>query len=118
MEEKLELLKQKLEANEDLLKQLVEQETPEKVKALLKENDVELSLQEAGEVKKAIAKAFELAEEGKGLERELSEDELDEVGGGSLFLFIISVIIASALTLGVLGGTGAIEQVVNENKSK
>ncbi|WP_343186704.1 hypothetical protein [Anoxynatronum sibiricum] len=70
-------MKQKLEADEQLVEKLFQQETPEEVQALLKENDVDLTIEEIGEVRGVLIKALERAEEG-----ELSEEDLEEVTGG------------------------------------
>ncbi|MEN1761413.1 MULTISPECIES: Nif11-like leader peptide family RiPP precursor [Anoxynatronum] len=82
MEEKLKLLQQKLEADEQLVEKLMQQETPEEVQALLKENDVNLTIEEINEIREAILKMLDRMTEG-----ELSEEDLEEVTGGIFFAY-------------------------------
>ncbi|MEN1761409.1 MULTISPECIES: Nif11-like leader peptide family RiPP precursor [Anoxynatronum] len=93
MEERMMLLKQKLEADEQLVEKLMQQETPEEVQALLKENGVDLTIEEINTVREALLKAMERSEEG-----ELSEEDLEEVTGG---VFLISMILAIACAAGL-----------------
>ncbi|SMP58027.1 hypothetical protein [Anoxynatronum buryatiense] len=93
MEERMMLLKQKLEADEQLVEKLMQQETSEEVQALLKENNVEMTLEEINTVREALLKAMERSEEG-----ELSEEDLEEVTGG---VFLISMILALVCTAGM-----------------
>ncbi|SMP58038.1 hypothetical protein [Anoxynatronum buryatiense] len=99
MNEKIELLKQKLSADESLFKQLVEQETPEAVQSLMQDNGVDLTLQEAAELKNTVAKALKYAEKGLDPERELSEEEMEDVAGGSLIAILVSLLVGAIMTL-------------------
>ena len=81
MEDKWVVLKQKMEAEEQLVEKLLQQETPEEVQVLLKENGVDLTMEEIVEAREVLIKALERAEEG-----ELSEEDLEEVTGGALFI--------------------------------
>ncbi|MEN1761403.1 MULTISPECIES: Nif11-like leader peptide family RiPP precursor [Anoxynatronum] len=79
MEDKLRLLQQKLEADEQLAEKLFQLETPEEVQVFLKENDVEMTIEEINAAREALITSITPSETG-----ELSEENLDRVAGGSM----------------------------------
>lgn len=88
-----ELLKEVL-SDTDFAKSLAEMETPEEVQAALKEKGVDISLEDIA----AIQNVLENQNEG-----ELSEDDLENVAGGSLTV-MAALGIASIIGAAV-GGT-------------
>ncbi|MEN1761408.1 MULTISPECIES: hypothetical protein [Anoxynatronum] len=99
MEDKMMLLKQKLEADEKLAEKLFQLETAEEVQVLLKDNDVEMTLEEINTVREALIKAMERSEES-----ELSEEDLEEVTGG--FFWMLGL----ALALMAVGSTAYVTE--------
>ncbi|MEN1761407.1 MULTISPECIES: Nif11-like leader peptide family RiPP precursor [Anoxynatronum] len=78
MEDKMMLLKQKLEADEKLAEKLFQLETAEEVQALLKENGFDMTIEEINAAREALITSITPSETG-----ELSEENLDRVAGGS-----------------------------------
>jgi predicted ribosomally synthesized peptide with nif11-like leader len=76
MKEKLEQLMKKLDGNNELIKKLFAQETPEGAQAVLKENGFDFTTDEIKHVGKLIIQAQENTGE------ELSDDALENVAGG------------------------------------
>ncbi|MEN1761404.1 MULTISPECIES: Nif11-like leader peptide family RiPP precursor [Anoxynatronum] len=77
MEEKLKWLFRKLEAEEQLAEKLFQQETPEEVQVLLKENSLEMTIEEIIAARDILNRTVAPSEAG-----ELSEEDLDNVAGG------------------------------------
>lgn len=97
-----ELLKEIL-SDSDFAKSLIEMETPEAVQAALKEKGVELSLADITAIQSI------LTEQAEG---ELSEDELENVAGGSLTI-MAAIGIASVITASI-GGAVSLGNKVHE----
>lgn len=97
-----ELLKKVLE-DADFTQSLLDMETEEEVQAALKEKGVEISTEDIDAIKRA------LENQGEG---ELSEDELENVAGGSLTV-LAALGVASIITA-ACGGTVALGNKVNE----
>jgi predicted ribosomally synthesized peptide with nif11-like leader len=88
-----ELLKEVL-SDSDFAKSIVEMETPEEVQTALKGKGVEISLEDIAAIKNALSNQDE--------EGALSEDELENVSGGSLTI-MAAIGIASIITASVAG---------------
>lgn len=77
MKEKFTQLLAKIETDQDLGEKLFSLETAEEVQSLLKEEGLDLTLEELSELKDFLIKVVE--------NDELSDEVLDGVAGGSLF---------------------------------
>ena len=92
------MLQQKLEADEQLVEKLMQQETSEDVQALLKENGVDLTIEEVNEIREVLLKLMDRMSEG-----ELSEEDLEEVTGGIGVLAAVGIGMAIYSLLGAGG---------------
>lgn len=83
-------------ADESFVKQLMEQEEPEQVQALLLERDVDLTIEQIVQIREMIEKQLN----GEINLEELSEEELENVSGGLTFLAccIIGVAVTAVAT--------------------
>lgn len=79
VEQKLNQLQAKIDADQNFVEKLFSLETPEEVKSFLKKEGMEFSLEEIDVLRKAAVKSLE-----KG---ELSEEDLEEVAGGVQLVF-------------------------------
>lgn len=79
MEQKLIQLQAKIEANKGLAEKLFSLETPEEVQSFLKTQGLEFSLEEIDTIKNALVKAATKSAGG-----ELTDDDLEDVAGGSI----------------------------------
>ncbi|MTI81348.1 MAG: Nif11-like leader peptide family natural product precursor [Firmicutes bacterium] len=79
MEQKITQLKAKLEADPSFAEKLFSLETPEEVQSLLKEQGLELTLEEINSAKDDIVQSVE-----KGADGELSDENLEGVAGGGI----------------------------------
>mgnify|MGYP001361167169 CR=1 FL=1 len=81
MEKRLSNLQAKLEADPGLGEKLFSLETAEEVQSFLRELELEFSLEEINELRDVLVKALE-----KTQNRELSDEELEDVAGGFILL--------------------------------
>ena len=88
-----ELLKQAL-ADKGFAESLINMETPEEVQAALKDKGISLSLEDISMVQQILE---------NGTEGELSEDELENVAGGSLT--VLAALGIASLVMACVGGT-------------
>ncbi len=93
-------------SDEQFVKELFALETPEEVQAVLVDNDIEISVEDILKIKELLTKK----ESG-----ELSDEELEQVAGGSLFaaLFFTVCGIATAVSC---GGVGAAVHVASRGR--
>ena len=80
---------QQLMQNEEFLKEILVLETPEEVQQAFKENDVDISIEDLEKIKELIRKSM-------NKNYELTEEELEEIVGGSVNL--LDLIIKPILT--------------------
>jgi predicted ribosomally synthesized peptide with nif11-like leader len=92
MEERLQQLKEKAEADSSLGEKLLSQDTPEAVQSLLKAEGLEFSLEEIMTLRDALVKYVEKRQGG-----ELSDADLEEVAGGMSIPLIVAGAIMSVL---------------------
>ena len=107
MEEKLKQLQAKLEADVNLVEKIFNQETPEQVQAVLKEEGLEFSLEEINQLKEFVVKALEKTSEADG---ELSDEDLEDVAGGIVFT-AAGVAAGAAVAGAVIAGISAIGSI-------
>ncbi len=88
-----ELLKQAL-ADKDFAESLINMETPEEVQAALNDKGISLSLEDISMIQQILE---------NGTEGELSEDELENVAGGSLT--VLAALGIASLVMACVGGT-------------
>ncbi|KUG02624.1 hypothetical protein ASZ90_019992 [hydrocarbon metagenome] len=100
MEQKMNELLAKLEADNSLGEKLFLMETPEEVQTLLKEQGLEFSLEEIGMLKEVLIKSME-----KGGSGELSDEDLENVAGGSITVLAICAIIGAIAGAVTAAGT-------------
>ncbi|MDD3852446.1 MAG: Nif11-like leader peptide family RiPP precursor [Syntrophomonadaceae bacterium] len=105
MEEKLAKLQAKIEADKSLGEKLFSKENPQDVQQLLKEQGIEFSLDEIEVLKNALVKISE-----KGSD-ELSDEDLENVAGGSLTVMAI-VAIVGAIAGAVTAAGGVVDNAV------
>jgi len=87
-------------SDEEFVKELLSRETPEEAKALLEEKDIDFSVEDLVKLKDIIAAKLQAAENGESAE--LTEEELEDVSGGTL-TFIIAVIIPVVVNAAFVG---------------
>lgn len=80
MEENWTLLQQKMKTDEAFVEKLYQQETLEEVQALLKENGLDMTIEEINAAREALITSIAPSERD-----ELSEEDLDRVAGGSIW---------------------------------
>ena len=95
MEEKLMKLQEKLQNDPTLGEKLFKLESAEEVQALLKEQELEFSLEEINTIKEALVKVIEKGQTGD----ELSEDELEGVAGGSATAVVAGIVAIGGLVI-------------------
>ena len=104
-------------SDEEFVKSLFELETPEEVQAALEEKEIEMTIEEIGQVRDLLIRYQEgefTEEELKALELvqnnedgELSDEELENVAGGEL---IIGVLVVCGILLAVAVGINVAER--------
>ncbi|NLK51341.1 MAG: Nif11-like leader peptide family natural product precursor [Syntrophomonadaceae bacterium] len=99
MEQKLIQLQAKVEADKSFGEKIFALETPEEVQSLLKAEGLDFSLEEINVLRNALVKTL-----GKG-DGELSDDDLENVAGGSIILGVAALITAIA---GAVTAAGAV----------
>ena len=87
-------------ADEEFVKELISRETPEEAKALLKEKDIDFSVEDLIKLREILVAKLQKSEGSE--EVELGEDELEDVSGGTL-TFIIAVIIPVVVNAAFVG---------------
>ena len=92
-------------SDEAFVKQLLEQETPEQVQALLVEKDLEMTTDQICKIKELIEKQLN----GDIIMEELSDEDLEEISGGVVGTLIatFSLVAAVGIVGGAIGGAGA-----------
>lgn len=100
MEERLAKLQAKLEADKGLGEKLFSMENAQDVQGLLKGEGLEFSLGEIDMLRDALVKAM-----AKGTD-ELSDDELENVAGGSITVAVVLAIIGAVT--GAVTAAGAV----------
>ena len=99
-------------SNEAFLKGLLELETPEAVRAALKEKDIDMTESEIMTLRSEIIKLAERMQSGE----ELSLDQLDEAAGGGVITIgvgvITTVVLTSAATLGGIVAVGNVVKII------
>lgn len=78
-------------SDEAFVKELFSKETPEEVQAMLEDKDIELSIDEIVKLKELLEKKVE------NPDAELSDEDLEDVAGGCLW-------IAIPIAIGILAG--------------
>lgn len=106
MEEKLLLLKEKIEADSSLGEKLFNLETEEEVQSFLKDQGLDFTLEEISVLRKAVIKTQE-----KG---ELSDEDLEEVAGG--IVVTTSVVATTAAVVGATASVGAMVHNVSNRR--
>ncbi len=89
MEERLTRLQAKLEADPGLGEKLFSLETAEEVRSFLGGLELEFSIEEINMVRDVLVKVLEKSNDG-----ELSDEDLEEVAGGSLLIAAVAAVIA------------------------
>ena len=87
-------------SDEEFVKELFSKETPEEAKALLKEKDIDFSVEDLIKLREILVAKLQKSEGSE--EVELGEDELEDVSGGTL-TFIIAVIISVVVNAAFVG---------------
>lgn len=87
-------------SDEEFVKELFSRETPEEAKALLKEKDIDVSVEDLIKLREILVAKLQKSEGSE--EVELGEDELEDVSGGTL-TFIIAVIISVVVNAAFVG---------------
>jgi predicted ribosomally synthesized peptide with nif11-like leader len=87
MEERLTRLQAKLEADPSLGEKLFGLETAEEVHGFLCELELEFSIEEINMMRDVLVKILEKSNDG-----ELSDEDLEEVAGGSLLIAAVGVL--------------------------
>ena len=105
MEEKLTQLKATIEADKSFGAKLFSQENPQDVQKLLKEQGIDFSLDEIEVMKAALIKISE-----KGSD-ELSDEDLENVAGGSITVMAVVAIIG-AIAGAVTAAGGVVDNAV------
>ena len=95
-------------ADEEFVKELFSRETPEEAQELLAEKDIDVSIEELVKLKDLIIAKLQAAESGESAE--LTEEELEDVAGGT---FGISVVIA---IVGILYLCGSVTLIKTTNR--
>ena len=87
-------------SDEAFVKELLSKETPEEVQELLEDKDIEMSIGEIEKAKEMILKKLEDPD----AELELSDEDLEDVAGGSLLgacLILVYVVTPCVTALGI-----------------
>ena len=95
-------------ADEEFVKELFSRETPEEAQALLKEKEIDLSIDELVKLKDLVVAKLQAAENSESAE--LTEADLEDVAGGT---FGISVVIA---IVGILYLCGSVTLIKTTNR--
>lgn len=103
MEQKLNQLQAKIEADQSFVEKLFSLENPEEVQSLLKEEGLEFTLDEINMFREALVKTI-----AKGEGAELSDEDLEEVAGGIAFATLAA---AGAVAGAIFTGGGFINTV-------
>ena len=90
-------------SDEAFVKQLLEQETPEAVQAMLEEKEIDFSIDEILKIRDL----FEKQANGELNVEELSEDDLEDVAGG-IVICGLYIVLASVAAVSVVAASGAI----------
>ena len=96
-------------SDELFVKQLLEQEDAEQVQALLMEKDIDFSIEDICKIQELMIKQLN----GEINLEELSEEELEDVTGGAVFLYITTITCLLVCTaVGAVGGAAAAGGVI------
>ena len=90
--------------DESFVTEMMKQNTPEEAQVFLAAHGVECTLEEV----KAMGKAMKAAAQAKQTGEELSEDELEDVSGGSVLLIAGGIAAGIAYLVGVPLAGGAV----------
>lgn len=90
-------------SDEAFVKQVLEQDTPEQVQALLAEKEIDFTIEEIVKIREIIEKQVK----GELHIEELTDDDLENVSGGTGILIAVGVIVGGLVVGAVVGGGAA-----------